>query len=669
MHALVLAAVMQPVPLPACAWVRAEGETAGAGVVVDAHKRWLVTARHVVADHKAVDVFFPWVEDGVLVTDRAAYLRARQRLRERGLLVTGTVVRTSDAADLALVELPTLPPGTPAVTLAAARVGEPLRVVGHRLDLDTLWNQTRGPARQLGALADGYTWRGRTLAAGADVVLGQLPIEEGDSGGPAFDARARCVGIAAALRRQAPDAAVVVSSDEIRRFLSAGFDAPQPDQSNAAESLQRAAVWVRPTATERFAAGVLIDRDHGLVLTSAKGLAVGDRVGLAFALPRGAGVVGERAPYRDPVGLHLKGAWRAAAVLARDSDRDLALLRVESVPASARALKLASAAPAVGEAVHTVSHPGGVEFAFVYAAGIVRQRGRVALVDGEKAPRVGTLVLQLPTQAGSPGGPVVNDRGELVSVLAAREGAQSIGYAADPAEVAAFLDAADITRLPLTLPGLAARLEAVPGRIAERIAVGLAGQGKIDDALAFDPACPEAHLKQATRLFERGLAAREARDFLDPALATGRFHAPALRLRAEWSAKANDWRAARGDLERLLDANPADTAARRQLARVLLELGKDADATSAVRDTVRADAGQLAGVLVDLTEQADRLEKKFPGAPGVPAGWLTRGLTAARDALPAGPRRDALADALRRAGGVPTDAARLAILRAAAGRE
>ncbi|HYH67116.1 MAG TPA: hypothetical protein VD866_20640, partial [Urbifossiella sp.] len=222
------------------------------------------------------------------------------------------------------------------------------------------------------------------------------------------------------------------------------------------------------------------------------------------------------------------------------------------------------------------------------------------------------------------------------------------------------------TRLPLTLPGLAARLEAVPGRITKGIAVGLATQGNIDDALAFDPACPEAHVTQATRLFERGLAARESRDFLDPALATGRFHAPALRLRAEWSAKANDWRAARGDLERLLDANPADTTARRQLARVLLELGKDADAASAVRDTVRADAGQLAGVLADLTEQADRLEKKFPGAPVVPAGWLTRGLTATRDALPAGPQRDGLSAALGRAAAAPTDAERLARLRVAA---
>ncbi|QDU18845.1 S1 family peptidase [Urbifossiella limnaea] len=664
MTALVLAAALQPVPLPACAWVRAEGETAGAGFVVDSQKRWLVTARHVVADHTAVDVFFPWVENGTLVTDRAAYLRARGRLRERGLLVTGTVVRTHDAADLALVELPSFPAGTPAVTLAAARVGEPLRVVGHRLDLDTLWNRTSGPARQVGVLAAGYTWRGRTLAAGAGVVLGQLPIEEGDSGGPAFDSRGNCVGMAAALRRQAPDAAVVISADEIRRFLSAAADAPPAERSNAAESLQRAAVWVRPTATERFAGGVLIDRDRGLVLSSAKGLAVGDRVGLAFALPRGAGVVGERAPYRDPVGLQLKGAWRAAAVLARDTDRDLALLRVDSVPASAQGVNLAANPPAAGDAVHAVSHPGGVEFAFVYAAGVVRQRGRVALGDGEKAPRVGALVLQLPTQAGSPGGPVANARGELVGVLAARDGAQSVGYAADPAEVGAFLDANDVTRLPRTLPGLAARLNAVPGRVAAQVAVALARHGKLTDALAFDPACPEAHLAQATQLFERGFAPREARDFLDPALSGGRFHAPALRLRADLSVRATDWRAARGDLERLLDADPADTASRRKLVRVLLELGKDADAASAVGDAVRADAGSLTNLVTDLNEQADALEKKFPGAPGVPAGWLERGLTAARDALPAGPGREGLTAALRRAAGA-TDAERLRLLRGA----
>src|SRR3954471_992746 len=160
-HALLIAAALAPSPaaaaggpdvLAACAWVRAENDGSGSGFVVDAGKRWLVTCRHVVADRDRVDVYFPWHRDGELVTDKADYLGNRPLLRDRGLLVTGKVLRRHDAADLALVELQSLPPGVTAIPFAAspARPGDPLRVVGHRLDLDTLWNMTTGPARQIG---------------------------------------------------------------------------------------------------------------------------------------------------------------------------------------------------------------------------------------------------------------------------------------------------------------------------------------------------------------------------------------------------------------------------------------------------------------------------------------------------------------------------------------
>src|SRR3954467_4622944 len=102
-------------PVAACAWVRAENDGAGAGVVVDAGRRWLVTCRHVVADRPTVDGYFPWHPGGELVTDRKAHPGNPPLLRERGLLVTGTVLRRSDAADLALVELPSLPPGVAAL--------------------------------------------------------------------------------------------------------------------------------------------------------------------------------------------------------------------------------------------------------------------------------------------------------------------------------------------------------------------------------------------------------------------------------------------------------------------------------------------------------------------------------------------------------------------------
>ncbi|HEX4611719.1 MAG TPA: tetratricopeptide repeat protein, partial [Urbifossiella sp.] len=200
---------------------------------------------------------------------------------------------------------------------------------------------------------------------------------------------------------------------------------------------------------------------------------------------------------------------------------------------------------------------------------------------------------------------------------------------------------------------------------AGQIAAGLAAEGKLDEAFAFDPASPEAHLARAEAAVRAGAGPRAARDHLDRALGTGRHHIPALRLRAELAVREKDWRAARGDLDRLLDVDPADTAARRRLSRALLELGKDEDAAAAVRDTVRSDTGQFAGVLADLSDQADGLEKKFPGAPGIPAGWLARGLTAVRDGLPEGGPRGVLSDALRRAAMVPTEAERLAVLRTA----
>ena len=668
-----LAAADRSDVVAACAWVRAENDTSGGGFVVDADKRRLVTCRHVVADRATVDVFFPWHRDGALVTDTRDYLGNRAALRERGLLVTGKVLRRHDAADLALVELESLPPGTKAVPLAAtaARPGDALAVVGHRLDLDTLWNLTTGPARQTGRLALGYSWRGKKLAVNADVLIGQLPIEEGDSGGPVVNARGELVGMASALRRQTPGAAVAISVAEVRAFLALDVPKAEPKAAGLADALARATVWVRPTATDAHAAGVVIDRDRRLILTSASGSGTADRVGVAFALRAGDTIVGEREPYRDPVGLHLKGAWRAGTVVARDPARDLALVQLDSLPDAARAVPLAEASPAPGDAVHAMNHPGGLEFAWVYAAGVVRQRGRVALGPGEKPARVGTNILQIPAQAGSPGGPLLNDRGELVGVLSARESAQQTGYAATTAEIARFLDVAALDRPARTVGGLLARAEAAGGRLAAAVAEAFALRaldhahaGRPADAIrdcraavAFDPWCTPARRCLVATLLETGDRAAAGAE-LDRAADAGPFDALLLARRAALSVERKDWRKARADLDRILDVDPV-AAARLPLVGVLLELGKDDDAAAAVRDALRADAGRLPALAAALLEQADGLAKKFPAAPSVPANWLKLALAA----VPV--RRAEIDAALARAAAAPDDAARLAVLRAA----
>ena len=73
------------------------------------------------------------------------------------------------------------------------------------------------------------------------------------------------------------------------------------------------------------------------------------------------------------------------------------------------------------------------------------------------------LLCQLPAQAGSPGGAVVNDRGGLVGIVAAKESVQMVGYAVAAEEIGAFLDVALHDRPARTSEGARARVEAIAG--------------------------------------------------------------------------------------------------------------------------------------------------------------------------------------------------------------
>jgi S1-C subfamily serine protease len=651
--ALWIAGAPEPPP-NAVAWVRAENDSAGSGFVIDADKRLLVTCRHVVADRTEVDVFFQWVRNGALVTDKREYLRNRAELRAAKLLVTGTVLKTRDETDLALVQLDALPPGTRALALAA-RVpaqGDVLRVIGHRLDLDTVWNETRGPVRARGPLADGYFWRGKKLGTNAHVLIAQLPTEEGDSGGPALDARGEVVGMCSALRRQCPLAAVCISARAIRAFLGADEKEEAP-----ADALHAATVWLKPTATDVHTAGALVERD--LVLTCARGLALHERVGVALPLRERGAWVSARGAYRDPLALHLKGAWRSGTVIARDAGRDLALVKLDAECKELNPLPLAATGSRAGDAVQNMSHPAGLEFAWALAAGTVRQRGSVQLDSGENAPRVSALLLQLPAQSASPGGPITNAKGELIGVLSARESAQMVGYCASIEEVRAFLDVAPNDRPPKTLAGLVARLD--PLRFA--LAAGLAQRAEAhraagrfadakrdaDGALAIDSGCAAARVCRARMLDgEAALAELDAVRTFDRA---------ALLIRAQLALGAKDARRARGDADRVLSAFPADADARTVLARAQFALGDDAKAATAFADVLRTDPKRLAPVARELLSQADALAQKFPDSPGVPADWLAKVLAACAKHEPRA------ADALQAATGAKTDKERLGALR------
>ena len=665
----------------ACVWIRAENDGSGAGFLVDAKQQWVVTCRHVVGERNRVDVYFAWKRSGSLVTEKADYLGNRDLLRERKLLVTGTVLRKSDEADLALIELDALPESVTALSLASTgvRLGDPLRVVGHRLDLETLFNTTTGPVRQTGRLANGYTWRGKTLAANADAIVGQLPIEEGDSGGPVFNAKGEVVGMASALRRQTPAAAVAISAKEIRKFIQGGtgfqpvqvpahlLEVGAAQKASIGETLMRSTVWIRPTATDVHLAGVLIDKRF--ILTSHRGLGDAEQVGIAFPLFENDKWISEIGAYRDFFALHMKDAWRSGTVVARDPSRDLALIRVASIPNWMRPVKMAVQSPAVGDAIHTMSHPGGIEFAWLHAAGSIRQRGKLALAEGEKPIRVLANVLQIPSQAGSPGGPILNDKSELVGILAARESHQYTGYAAAREELDHFLDVARNDRPAKSVEALLARIAAMRDHIGELFGTVLA-KGAFPEselalrfALFLDPQSFPARYG-LYELYLKNNLNEDAAAELDRAIVQVRDSQPTwLLIRAEQHMVRKNWQAARGDLQRIRDVYPDDWPTLRKLIRVLLELNKDDEAASAVGDAVRSTCDGFATLAADLLEQADHMVKKFPATPSLPANWLKRAIGAAQKSATDPKRKAECEVVLKAAEGAKSDTERLAILR------
>jgi S1-C subfamily serine protease len=431
----------------ATVWVRVGDRANGTGWVVDTDRKWIVTAAHVVGDHGSAEICFLDRCLGHSIFDRRHYMANRRDLARRGLAVPARVIRRHVNADLMLLEVDRIPAGIPALPLATefTSQGEPCSSVGHRHDADLMWNRTAGAVRQVGRLAAGYFTAGHRIGAGMPLLLLQSPIEAGESGSAVVNRSGRVIGMVSAIANQVPGLAIAVDVSEIRLLLP---DAPKhaivvPRRSPppAAEALPRATVWVSPQSTAGRAAGVLIDFERRLVLTSAT--AVGTEPLVDVVAPRwfGGRIVPETDVYVDRLGLRLTGDCVAGIVLARDPIRDVALIELDAVPENLSALSLATTGTQMGDRVASMGHPSGIDLQWLYAAGTVRSIGSVNLArEAGEGNKVRAALLQLPHQGGSSGGPVVNEAGQLVGILASREAArQDLAYTATIEEVRSFL--------------------------------------------------------------------------------------------------------------------------------------------------------------------------------------------------------------------------------------
>jgi hypothetical protein len=207
----------------------------------------------------------------------------------------------------------------------------------------------------------------------------------------------------------------------------------------------RSTAWVvSPIDKDKFSfgSGVLVDVKRRLVVTNFHVVEKRGQALIFFPNFQGGQLVSEPGVYiknRDKLAV-------AGKVLKTDRSRDLAVIQLQSLPAGVRPLPLARRAPRPGETVHAIGNSGFADGTlWRYSKGEVRQvyqkKGKTKNDTGlEFEINARVLESQIPSNKGDSGGPIVNERGELVAIIqGANEKEQLIAFGIDVSEVRAVL--------------------------------------------------------------------------------------------------------------------------------------------------------------------------------------------------------------------------------------
>jgi hypothetical protein len=227
----------------------------------------------------------------------------------------------------------------------------------------------------------------------------------------------------------------------------AGPVAAQPSAKQIYKQTLQSTCWViRPGASGRPAGsgtGWLVNHHRRQVITNYHVVGNIDRVVVHFPAFTG----GEPTVDRD---YYLTKAPRIGGrVVGKDPKRDLALIELDTLPADLYRLKLASRGLSPGDRIHTIGNPGASGALWVYTAGTVRTKaypGRFPLTSNggktiEQLVNAQVFDAQLPINPGDSGGPVVNDKGELVGVNCCyKPDTREISTCIDVSEIRAFLN-------------------------------------------------------------------------------------------------------------------------------------------------------------------------------------------------------------------------------------
>jgi tetratricopeptide (TPR) repeat protein len=271
---------------------------------------------------------------------------------------------------------------------------------------------------------------------------------------------------------------------------------------------------------------VLLDRSRRLLLTTFEVVTRDQPLTVIFPIFQAGRPVAEVAFYREQHRLlQAKGVQVQGCVLASDARRNLALVELATVPDGVEDVKFAATSPAPGEPLHALGHPLRMEVLWVYTAASVRQLGHANLGQTRDGPDPAVLILQAPLGEGDGGGPLLNDRGELVGIVSGKSAPQQqISFGLLFSEIQAFLVETRPHWKPQTALEWCQR-----GVLFTRARQYERAIGAFTDAIRLDPAYAPAYSERAWAHHLRGVADLALADCdkalqLDPRLGTAYCH-------------------------------------------------------------------------------------------------------------------------------------------------
>ncbi|MDB5313882.1 MAG: hhoA 2 [Gemmataceae bacterium] len=223
-------------------------------------------------------------------------------------------------------------------------------------------------------------------------------------------------------------------------------DPPMPTTDTgiaAYRQVLKSTVWVhseRGPGKLATGSGSLIDKGRRLILTNYHVVGNVKTATVFFPAFDGKKVIPERRYYLDRSSrLGIPGD-----VVEVDRAADLALIRLDRVPDGALEILPAAESPDPGQTVHSLGNPGRSGALWVYTPGKVRQvytKAWKAKLDDKTIHTFEARVVETdsPTNPGDSGGPLANDKGELVGVTE--------GGATDAQLLSLFVDISEVKKL------------------------------------------------------------------------------------------------------------------------------------------------------------------------------------------------------------------------------